>query len=189
MDKNEQQQPIKKKITELFNNVNYVVPIYQRNYAWSELQIEQLIEDILNNKNENYFLGTLIVNRNGDKLEVIDGQQRLTTLFLLLKALDYNILDTSLRFEAREKSNYALSNINNDFYYNEIDSSTIKVGWDVINQYINKYNKNTFLNEFHEKLKKVHIVQVQVPVNIDLNHYFEIMNTRGEQLEAHEVGT
>lgn len=132
-------------------------------------------------------MGTLIVNRNGDKLEVIDGQQRLTTLFLLLKALDYNILDTSLRFEAREKSNYALSNINNDFYYNEIDSSTIKVGWDVINQYINKYNKNTFLNEFHEKLKKVHIVQVQVPVNIDLNHYFEIMNTRGEQLEAHEI--
>lgn len=184
MYKNEQLKPTK--ITELFNNVNFVVPIYQRNYAWGEVQIEQLIEDISNNNNKNYFLGTLIVNKNGDKLEVIDGQQRLTTLFLLLKALSFNILDTSLRFEARERSNYALANINKDSYDPDLGSSTIKIGWDIINQYI-KSNKDNFLNNFKDKLENAQIFQVQVPEKIDLNHYFEIMNTRGEQLESHEV--
>lgn len=40
---------------------------------------------------------------------------------------------------------------------------------------------------FKKKLNETFLVRVQVPENIDLNHYFEIMNTRGEQLEAHEI--
>lgn len=186
-------------IKELFNNVNYVVPIYQRNYAWGELQIEQLIEDIKDREaKKNYFLGTLIVNKNADKLEVIDGQQRLTTLFLLLKALklyesnlSLSVSDSSLRFEARHKSNYGLSNIDKDAHDPELGSLEIKAGWDVINQYIkknnDKYEEDRFIKEFVEKLEKVFIIRVFVPEKIDLNHYFEVMNTRGEQLEAHEI--
>lgn len=186
-------------IKELFNNVNYVVPIYQRNYAWGEVQIEQLIEDIKDREStDNYFLGTLIVNKNADGLEVIDGQQRLTTLFLLLKALkryDYNlslsVSDSSLRFEARHKSNYGLSNIDKEAYDPELGSPEIKAGWDIINQYIKKNNdkheKSSFIKEFVKKLDNVFIIRVFVPEQIDLNHYFEVMNTRGEQLEAHEI--
>lgn len=74
-------------VSNLFLNTNYLVPIYQRNYAWSETQIVQLIEDIessIDTASKNYFLGNLIVNQTDNNVyEVIDGQQRLTTLYLL----------------------------------------------------------------------------------------------------------
>ena len=70
-------------VIHVFDNINYLVPIYQRNYAWSEIQIVQLIEDIessIDGSNKNYFLGNLIVNQTDNNVyEVIDGQQRLTT--------------------------------------------------------------------------------------------------------------
>lgn len=48
-------------------------------------------------------------------------------------------------------------------------------------------NKNIDKTRFAQKLKQVFLIRIQVPQNIDLNHYFEIMNTRGEQLELHEI--
>ncbi len=77
---------------------DFLIPDYQRPYAWSEEQCQTLWDDIFafsfpnNNyedfdENEEYFLGSIVTfkNENG-KLEVIDGQQRLTTLMLLLRA-------------------------------------------------------------------------------------------------------
>ncbi|MDX7569069.1 DUF262 domain-containing protein, partial [Serratia marcescens] len=60
---------------------NYLIPIYQRNYAWRAEQIEQLISDIQDSVvggQDNYFLGNLVVIKRGreDEFEVIDGQQR-----------------------------------------------------------------------------------------------------------------
>ena len=82
-------------VSRLFNSVKYEVPIYQRNYAWGENQIQQLIDDIYDS-NGTYFLGNLIVNqKNTDVYEVIDGQQRLTTLYLLEKYLNMNVLNGS----------------------------------------------------------------------------------------------
>lgn len=54
----------------------YVIPLYQRAFAWEERQLEQLVEDIIDiPDNSNYYIGSLIVSRNGNKYEVIDGQQ------------------------------------------------------------------------------------------------------------------
>ena len=67
----------------------YTVPVYQRNYAWRAEQIEQLISDIqdaIDDGEDGYFLGNLIVTERASTItdfEVIDGQQRLTTLYLL----------------------------------------------------------------------------------------------------------
>ena len=69
----------------------YIVPLYQRAYAWEEKEIVQMLHDILDMKEQpdaKYYLGTLIVSHREGKYEVIDGQQRLTTLFLLLKCLE-----------------------------------------------------------------------------------------------------
>lgn len=76
---------------ELFNISNntreqYRVPIYQRNYDWGRAQIEQLIRDISDNamaQNKAYYLGALVVNKKDNFFEVVDGQQRLTTLTLI----------------------------------------------------------------------------------------------------------
>lgn len=68
-------------------DIRYVIPLYQRAFAWEDEEISQLIEDIKDFTEDNYYIGSLVVNKNGNQYEVIDGQQRLTALFLLLKSL------------------------------------------------------------------------------------------------------
>ena len=179
-------------VSHVFDNINYLVPIYQRNYAWSEIQIVQLIEDIessIDGSNKNYFLGNLIVNQTDNNVyEVIDGQQRLTTLYLLEKYLGIVFAKDALRFEAREKSNRTLSYVidsSNQRLPEELSSPEILNGFQIIDNYFK--SENIDKSRFVRKLERVFLIQVQVPQNIDLNHYFEIMNTRGEQLELHEI--
>lgn len=80
-------------IYEAFGECFYIVPDYQREYVWSEKEVHQLIEDIDEQIDEGssreYFIGTVLVSPTEQKshYEVIDGQQRLTTFFLLLCAL------------------------------------------------------------------------------------------------------
>jgi uncharacterized protein with ParB-like and HNH nuclease domain len=188
MDKNIRIIPVSK----IFTNVHYIVPIYKRNYAWGVSEIEQLIEDIdssIGDSNKNYFLGNLIVNqRDNNVYEVIDGQQRLTTLFLLESYLGMNFAKDGLRFEAREKSNRTLNMLskgNKNELIEELASVEILKGYQIIDSYFKSNNIDK--NDLTKKLESVFIVRVQVPQGIDLNHYFEIMNTRGEQLELHEI--
>ncbi|MHA1854321.1 MAG: DUF262 domain-containing protein [Candidatus Heimdallarchaeaceae archaeon] len=78
-------------VRQIFDGTNYYqIPDYQRPYSWTDDQIEQFWDDIYttfeNNKNEPYFLGPVILAKNPenpDRLEVVDGQQRLTTLTIL----------------------------------------------------------------------------------------------------------
>lgn len=179
-------------VIHVFDNINYLVPIYQRNYAWSEIQIVQLIEDIessIDGSNKNYFLGNLIVNQTDNNVyEVIDGQQRLTTLYLIEKYLGVVFAKEALRFEAREKSNRTLSYVSdnsNPVLIEELSSTEILNGFQIIDSYFKTQDIDK--SRFVRKLERVFLIQVQVPQNIDLNHYFEIMNTRGEQLELHEI--
>jgi len=84
----------------------FIIPDYQRAYNWrSNIQCDKLWQDIEsfvdNKKNDSYFLGSVIINSDNDKLYVIDGQQRLTTFMLLQKALLIKI-------------NHVLENISND---------------------------------------------------------------------------
>lgn len=72
----------------------FKVPVYQRNYDWSYIQCEKLYNDIMlaNERDHKHFTGTIvyIVGLNGSTLNevlIIDGQQRLTTMYILLKAL------------------------------------------------------------------------------------------------------
>ena len=175
-------------VSRIFSNVHYEVPIYQRNYAWDSDQIEQLIEDIMST-DDDYFLGNLIVNQKDNNVyEVIDGQQRLTTLFLLERYLGIAIANDALRFEARDKSNRTLATLpNTNQLTDELLSSEIKMGYKIIDDYFEKTGHKEEKESFIKRLDKVNLIRVQVPAKIDLNHYFEIMNTRGEQLELHEI--
>lgn len=82
----------KKSISELFSNSHFLVPDYQRPYEWNVENCETLWNDIIdffNNKesdDDNYFLGTIVYYPNKKQLELIDGQQRTTSLMLLLRA-------------------------------------------------------------------------------------------------------
>lgn len=172
-------------VKEIFNS-KYIIPIYQRNYAWESDEIEALLDDIKNYSGVGYFIGSLVVREKDGFFEVIDGQQRLTTLFLILKYLeskqDIEYTEDKLKFEAREKSNVTLSKICKDVNLEDLPSTEIASGFNVIRQYLEKnqnFDKNKILN--------ARILRVSVPDDADLNHFFEIMNTRGEQLEAHQI--
>lgn len=175
-------------VSRIFSDVHYEVPIYQRNYAWGSDQIEQLIEDIKSSKDD-YFLGNLIVNQKDNNVyEVIDGQQRLTTLFLLERYLGIAFTNDALRFEARDKSNRTLAALpDTSQLTDELQSAEIKEGYKIIDDYFEKTGLKAEKGPFIKRLDKVNLIRVQVPAKIDLNHYFEIMNTRGEQLELHEI--
>ncbi|MFB4159262.1 DUF262 domain-containing protein [Geomicrobium sp. JSM 1781026] len=178
-------------VSKVFTTHEYVVPIYQRNYAWGQTEIELLLNDIdyfqVTSNTDNYFLGNLIVNkRKNDQLEVIDGQQRLTTLFILLTYLQLprtNILE----FQARKRSNYTLDVLEDTskLRYGTYTEEIVQ-GYAMIENYFKTFSEKE-KDHFKKKLDSVKLLQVQVPPDTDLNHYFEIMNNRGEQLELHEV--
>ena len=81
-----------KQLLETGKEKKFVIPEYQRPYAWSDEQIQTLFDDLAeytgNNTESTYFLGTIVAyeNENGEQ-EIIDGQQRITSLFLLLRAI------------------------------------------------------------------------------------------------------
>ena len=74
------------------SDFEFVIPSYQRPYAWGETQTSELLDDLLafadEDSEEGYFLGSIVLIKADDapRAEVIDGQQRLTTLTILLAA-------------------------------------------------------------------------------------------------------
>jgi hypothetical protein len=179
-------------ILEIYNGekATYEVPIYQRNYAWGQDEISTLIQDVYDAYSKNtktiYFIGTLVSFHKGESIfEVIDGQQRLTTINLVLNALEIPIKN-KLTYRARQKSNNSIQSIP-DFYIEEKDEGIVngfKYAQSAIKEIIPKECKDKFKDYFQNS---VHLIHYQVPKDIDLNHYFEIMNSRGEQLEKHEI--
>lgn len=172
-------------------DINYIIPLYQRAYAWEDKQLVQLIEDIQDvAEDANYYIGSLIVSKQSGKYEVVDGQQRLTSLYLLLNCLGVKVSPT-LTFACREKSNYTLRNIEELLLENcsKLDMDRIETGIQrgvkILSHEIGKtdFDKKSFMR----KLAKVVVYRIEVPENTDLNRYFEIMNTRGEQLEQHDI--
>lgn len=167
----------------------YEVPIYQRNYAWEKDEIYAIIQDIYDayiTKKMTYFIGTLVSFHKGDKVyEVIDGQQRLTTIYLILSALGISI-QNQLTYRARKKSNDTIQSIPS-FKIDEKDNGIIN-GFEYAKKAIKEIVTIDSLDQFKiYLLHSVHLIHYQVPKDIDLNHYFEIMNSRGEQLEKHEI--
>ena len=108
-----------KNIISLFGdkNSNFVIPDYQRPYAWTEEECQTLWEDIFEfafpngqykefNSDEEYYLGPIVTFKNeNNKKEVIDGQQRLTTLMLLLRAF-------YVRFSLMKTDEFGTANLN-----------------------------------------------------------------------------
>lgn len=195
-------------INNLLNKDEYLIPLYQRNYAWRRDEIFQLLNDI-NQSTGNYYLGTLVVSKkeiDEDKFqfEIIDGQQRHTT-FSIVNAVFKNrgyletVFRRNLYFEVRDKCEDVIDDIL-DKKLNFKDVSTLIPNDAGVRSIINAckiVDEFLFekLNNDDEKIKvfaqrfynDVLIFRAELPKGTDLNHYFEIMNNRGEQLEKHEI--
>ncbi|NLM00780.1 MAG: DUF262 domain-containing protein, partial [Treponema sp.] len=205
-------QPKYYSIEKLFGSEDdYVIPIYQRNFAWGESEITQLIQDIvdyiLKSKSKKakpqYYIGTLIVYERKSEgsviYETIDGQQRLTTLSILLSLIkrEYKEIDLSwykklnLSFDSRKIASDTLLHLFNGERLDTKECNVaIQQGYEIAKKSLTKIlddNKLTIENFCNYFFDKVTILRVLVPEDTDLNHYFEIMNSRGEQLEKHEI--
>lgn len=103
----------------------FLVPDYQREYVWkADDQVEQFLTDIDNEYDENadqqesYFIGSIIIVKNKNKYDVIDGQQRLTTITLTLCA----IRDLLSNQELTDLQKNHLSTVNNLLYSFDLDT-------------------------------------------------------------------
>src|SRR5690606_7386435 len=147
--------------------------------------------------------------------ETIDGQQRLTTFNLLICALrelvkeqkvqlkDAHILKTNITFESRPIAKKTIEFVYhngtsqpNFTDYNENIVNGVRIIKAQLLKLVDLFSSTTKEAQLKDKafegfitylFEKVIIFRVQVPLDTDLNHYFEIMNSRGEQLEKHEI--
>lgn len=165
--------------------VQYAIPIYQRNYAWERTEIEALINDVkqaMDLRKEAYYIGTLVTYARGNReYEVIDGQQRLTTIYLILQSLGVSCT-SSLTYTSRSVSASTLKNLHER--KGAVDQGIIE-GFEIAKAAIKALDDEKEFREYF--CKNVHIIHYEVPQDVDLNHYFEVMNSRGEQLEMHEI--
>ena len=194
-------------IKELLSDARYLIPIYQRNYDWGERESLQLIQDIADfassRRDKKYYLGSLVVfvrSNNGQVYyETIDGQQRLTTLTILMDVLRQieTVKDQvswfssgNLTYDHRQESDDALQLLFSGKKSTKPSANSIVDVYSIIQKNINNIleDKDLQIEEFVSYLlSQVIIMRIPVPQDTDLNHYFEIMNSRGEQLEKHEV--
>lgn len=203
---------LNKSVVEIFQS-KYIVPLYQRNYAWKEDEIELLLQDLYENFKKaeavrlgngkyrlNYFIGSLVVLKRKDGFyEVIDGQQRLTTLSILLKVLDLSN-EPKLFYESRPEVEAFF-----DSYYRNGNTDDVTFNYKV-SHLVNAVDllKQSVINPEEGKEKRlfdidnldgfkkfivenVILVRVEIPHDTDVAAYFEIMNNRGEQLQKHEI--
>ena len=185
-------------VNRLLNEDTYAIPLYQRNFAWTYDEIEQLLNDVADafqEDRDNYYIGTLVVNKENDIFKIIDGQQRTTALNLIALALKHEfgfdrLKAVNLTFPARKKSNKNIQDLFAKKKILEDDENELTRGYGYAKDALKKVLEERQLNpqSFADYLfENVIIFRNVLPEDLDLNLYFERFNSRGEQLEAHEI--
>lgn len=186
-------------VNRLLNEDTYAIPLYQRNFAWTYDEIEQLLNDVADafqeNRDNYYYIGTLVVNKENDIFKIIDGQQRTTALNLIALALKHEfgfdrLKAVNLTFPARKKSNKNIQDLFAKKKILEGDENELTRGYGHARDALKKVLEERQLNpqSFVDYLfENVIIFRSILPEDLDLNLYFERFNSRGEQLEAHEI--
>ena len=185
-------------VSRLLNEDSYTIPLYQRNFAWTYDEIEQLLNDVADafqEQRENYYIGTLVVNEENGLFKIIDGQQRTTALNLIALALKHEfgfdrLKAVNLTFPARKKSNENIQKLFTKQKISENDENELTRGYRHAKDALKKVLEERQFDSqpfFEYLFDKVIIFRSILPNDLDLNLYFERFNSRGEQLEAHEI--
>lgn len=170
-------EPMSDSISANFSNIkelletNLSIPEYQRPYRWNLKNVEQLLNDIFKNQSDGhniYLIGTVIVHTQEDTFYLVDGQQRVTTLCLLLKAL-------------KHKGKLPL------LKYNNIDSfAHIQENYSFILKWLSFNIKD--LESFKDYiLCSCQVVRIVVKKLNEAFQMFESQNGRGKELEAYNL--
>lgn len=214
-------------ITDIFQrSVQYSIPRYQRNYVWRQVNWRELIVDIrfsMDNGDEipwSHFLGTIVLNKmvsdkGIDRYEIIDGQQRLTTIYILIISI-FGRLKQINEESAKNRANYIydsfITSLNNEskrcpVIKNEDFDDDIKEIIDhTQNSKKNKLSKSnnyyklysyfesefrdksyTDISNFIDKLLSANIVEIISGQEEEIYNIFEVLNARGQKLKQIEL--
>lgn len=214
--------PIKIGLLELLygsQGTQFVIPAYQRNYTWvANREVKQLLDDIkvvLSGERNKHFIGIMIyletsISPFQRERSVIDGQQRLTTIFLTLYAIKELMLERSMNTEAERLENMYLVNpfndtnkfklkplVSDDAVYQQIVSRDFdSIQEKKANVYLNFfYIKNTLqellgtytINDILEAMNKLYIVCVPIGKDDYPQKIFESINATGAKLTASDL--
>ncbi|WP_298723053.1 DUF262 domain-containing protein [uncultured Oceanisphaera sp.] len=206
------EQVIEQKL--LFN-----VPIYQRLYVWGPEQIKTLLDDLVAackaGKDVFYLGGTLVIEQENTGfidpvLDLIDGQQRFTTLWLLSIALErlikqrqsqevnhlseYRMVEMNdshqprIRFAIRpEVSRFFDALLHGETLPDNTHADVLSHAISEMEGYFGKHTELCLTDISHFIRHRVQLVLTRVPVNTDLNKLFEVINNRGAQLQHHDI--
>ncbi|CAI8763398.1 DUF262 domain-containing protein [Chryseobacterium sp. IT-36CA2] len=191
----------------------FLIPTYQRPYVWDNEQIKSLLDDFhlsfTTNAHENYYIGTIITKEEdtSNKIELVDGQQRFTTLWLIaycfkrlnvstrlidfLKVGDQMKLSFEIRNEVENYLRYLLENSaeNIENVYPEVNRlefvKHIAKAVSTIESYLRVINNQAAFGDFI--FENVHLVKNSTPDHVDLNKIFTTINSSGIQLEQTDI--
>ncbi|POS02115.1 uncharacterized protein DUF262 [Flavobacterium croceum DSM 17960] len=163
-----------KKIKEInFSDQVYFIPSYQRGYRWENKQVLELLEDIYEvytTKQESYCLQPIVVSEiEPNRFEIIDGQQRLTTIYILLTRLKrYTDEKFQLDFQVRTNCIEFFKNLDEGTLdYSNPDFAHISNAYFLINKWFEdkknlRVDSNIELNMFQTLLEKVEVIWYDV---------------------------
>lgn len=159
--------------------VGLTIPNYQRPYKWNKKTVEFFLNDIYKFifiEQKKYRLGTLIIHRETDlKLNVVDGQQRITTLYLILNYLNHDFNNEEfLSFESDEIHPKTVENI--------------KVNYAFIHNWFSKFKEVNSIEEYKKALlEKCEFVKIEVNDLDSAFQLFDSQNTRGKALNPEDL--
>lgn len=162
---------------------SFYVPSYQRGYRWGKDEVIRLLDDIYTNGNKNYCLQPVVVRKSDKGFELIDGQQRLTTLFILLTYIKKEYkprieVKFELTYETRENSAEFLQNINEATADSNIDFYHIYQAYKTIDDWFNAQENSVVVADdiYGYLVKFVKIIWYEVGENEDAIALFTRLN-------------
>ncbi len=174
---------------------HFLVPGYQRGYRWGRNEVEQLLNDVRESEGRDYYLQPVVVRRGDDVLELIDGQQRLTTLFELIDGqqrlttlflihgyikthLPTSKLDYLIEYETRPLSAAFLADPVAGRSRENIDFFHIYEACECIREWFeDKSNPPLEAMNFYKALaERVYVIWYEVPPEVDARVLFTRLN-------------
>lgn len=144
---------------------DFFIPSYQRGYRWGETEVTRLLDDVYSTDGKrNYCLQPVVVRKNKAKFELIDGQQRLTTIYLIYKYMheeSFGFIDEpkfSLSYETRDKSEVFLQTLDMSRQDENIDFWFICNAYKCIKNWFEQRDKKSTLtnvNKYFDEIIKV----------------------------------
>ena len=126
------------KSIENFRGFHFLVKDYQRGYKWTATEVRQLLDDLNEfepKENEFYCLQPIIIKVDNDKKELIDGQQRCTTIYLILQYLGQHLFDITYQTRAQSAE-----------FLNEIATLNLSGEW---NDWVASHSKKDNVDNYH----------------------------------------